>query len=102
SGFLISPFVRADFQLIEAARASGDFPADPAVLPKTFRGEPRRIVAARVRPANGYAFKHSIRFVMQTIDGIWPNRGVPPATESKKFRERSKTASSRRRLRIAQ
>jgi hypothetical protein len=85
SGFLISPFVRADFQLIEAARACGDFAADPAALPKTFKGEPRRIVAARVRPANEYAFKHSIRFVMQTIDGIWPNRGVSPATESKEI-----------------
>jgi len=85
SGFLISPFVRADFQLIEAARASGDFAADPAALPKTFKGEPRRIVAARVRPANEYAFKHSIRFVMQTIDGIWPSRGTSPATESKEI-----------------
>jgi hypothetical protein len=82
SGFLISPFVRADFQLIEAARASGDFPADPTALPKTFRGEARRIRAARVRAANEYAFKHSIRFVMQTIQGIWPNHGDSPAKES--------------------
>jgi hypothetical protein len=84
-GFLISPFIRADFQLIEAARASGDFAAGPAALPKTFRGEPRRIVAARVRAANEFAYKQSVRFVMQTIQGIWPLRGVSPATESNEF-----------------
>jgi hypothetical protein len=71
-GFLISPFVRADFQLIEAARAAGDFPAEPKALPKTFKGQPRRIVAARVLTENRFAYKHSVRFVMQTIRGIWP------------------------------
>ncbi len=81
-GFVISPFLRADFQLIESARAAGDFPADPTALPKTFKGEPRRIIAARVRPANEYAFHHSIRFVMQAIQGIWPSRGDLPLKES--------------------
>jgi hypothetical protein len=84
-GFLISPFIRADFQLIEAARSSGDFAADPTALPKTFKGEPRRIVAARVRAAKDFDYKHSVRFVMQTIQGIWPVRGVSPATESNEF-----------------
>jgi hypothetical protein len=82
-GFVISPFLRADFQLIEAARASGKFAADPTALPKTFSGKPPTIVAARVRQSDDSAYKHSVRFVMQTIHGIWPVRGVLPATESK-------------------
>lgn len=81
-GFVISPFLRADFQLIESARAAGDFPADQAALPKTFKGEPRRIIAARVHPANEYAFNHSIHFVMQTIQGIWPSHADSPVKES--------------------
>jgi hypothetical protein len=85
SGFVISPFIRADYQLIEAARASGEFPADPTALPKTFGGESARIVAARVRAGNDFAYQHSVRFVMQTIDGIWPIRGVSPVPESKEI-----------------
>jgi len=84
-GFVISPFLRADYQLIEAARASGGFAAAPTALPKTFRGEPRRVVAARVRASDDFAYKHSVRFVMQTIHGIWPVRGLSPATESKEI-----------------
>ncbi len=84
-GFVISPFLRADYQLIEAARASQEFAADPTALPKTFGGEPARIVAARVRASDNFAYKHSVRFVMQTIHGIWPVRGVSPATESKEI-----------------
>jgi len=84
-GFVISPFLRADYQLIEAARASGGSPADPTALPKTFSGESRRIVAARVRSSNQFAYRHSIRIVMQTIHGIWPVTGQSSPTESKEI-----------------
>jgi hypothetical protein len=85
SGFVISPFLRGDYQLIEAARASKEFAVDPTALPKTFGGGPARIVKARIRAADNFAYKHSVRFVMQTIEGIWPSRGVSPATESKEI-----------------
>jgi hypothetical protein len=84
-GFVISPFLRADYQLIEAARASGGFAADPTALPKTFSGEPLRIVAARVRAANEFAYKRTVHFVTQTIHGIWPVRGESLQTESKEI-----------------
>lgn len=84
-GFLISPYLRADFQLIEPARASGDLPADPTALPKIYRGEPRRIVAAKVRAEDDFAYEHSVRFVMQTIDGIWPILSDPTATGPKEI-----------------
>jgi hypothetical protein len=84
-GFVISPFLRADYQLIEAARPFREFPADPTALPKTFDGEPPRIVAVRVRAANDFAYKHNIRFVTQTIEGIWPVHGQSLPTESKEI-----------------
>jgi hypothetical protein len=82
-GFVISPFLRADYQLIEAARPLEESAAEPTALPKTFSGEPARIVAARVSAANSFAYKHSVRFVIQTIEGIWPSRGESPTTGSK-------------------
>jgi hypothetical protein len=84
-GFVISPFLRADYQLIEAARVSPELAAGPTALPKTFSGESTRIVAARVRAADDFSYEHSVRFVMQTIHGIWPIRGETPATESKEI-----------------
>jgi hypothetical protein len=84
-GFLISPFVRADYQLIEVARASPEFAADAKALPKTYRGDPRRIIATRVRAGDDFAYKHSVHFAMQTIDGIWPFRSDSTGTESKEI-----------------
>jgi hypothetical protein len=89
SGFVISPFLRADYQLIEAARVSQEIAADTTALPKTFTGEPARIVAARVRASGDFAYQHSVRMVMQTIEGIWPVPGVSAATAKEFSRAQS-------------
>lgn len=75
SGFLISPLLRADFQLLQAAFASPDRTAQQTAWPAISSAQPPRIVAVRVHAGNGFAYKHSVRFVTQTIHGVWPVHG---------------------------
>ncbi len=84
SGFVISPFLYSSDRLVESVCTSVPSDANAVTLGRPANQSPR-IVAARVRAANQFAFARSVRFTMQTIRGIWPNRDGNSATESKEI-----------------
>lgn len=83
-GFVISPFLYSNDRLVESVCTSAPSDAN-AVTPAPTANQSPRIVAARVRCGNHFGFARSVRFTMQTIRGIWPNRAGNPTTESKEI-----------------